>query len=203
MENKVKRMKTNENNIREQSLTNLKKNLHEFFCWIRGNVGPKDHGFWSGYPMFAVMVLAVLVSWVAYNSSLTDSRTKLYLFFKNRFHELRIDRPDYRKNGFKEDDAEHEKYFSSYWNLAFDEWYTTNILFPRAGSFLWENYYSLAVKNALSKNKKYYFDSLCFFNKENKLSFISHKNEFLEAIDSLRDEKSKPINQECKSGSNK
>jgi len=138
---------------------------------------------WNGLLSVSIMLAALIISLSSFQSSVRDSRTDLYIAFKERFHEIRKDKPKEKSEEFDPIAINHTKYYRSYWNLAFDEWYATNELFTLNDSVLWNNYYSDAIEDALKHNK--YRDSFCYLRSKDKLSFRAEINKFIVALEKL------------------
>ena len=138
----------------------------------------------NNYLTHIIAISAVLISAANIYASVRDSRTDLYISFKNRYHEIRKEVPhDRRSENFDYSTPKNITYFNSYWNLAFDEWYASNELFGFGVSFLWDDYYSDAIADALTRS--YYVDSLCHLKNNDGLSYRADVKEFFSVLNDL------------------
>lgn len=138
----------------------------------------------NNYLTHIIAISAVLISAANIYASVRDSRTDLYISFKNRYHEIRKEvPPDRRNEDFDYSTPKNITYFNSYWNLAFDEWYASNELFGFGVSYLWDDYYSDAIADALTRS--YYVDSLCHLKNNDGLSYRADVKEFFSVLNDL------------------
>ena len=55
---------------------------------------------WNGLLTISITFAALIISLTSYQSSIRDSRTDLYISFKERFHDIRKISTDYKTTGF-------------------------------------------------------------------------------------------------------